>query len=1445
MPATSSSIVVVLALLLPAGARGYDCSGDFIDLDNGALVIPSDWTTVRDSAFAGCGLLKSVSFSNSSVTLVDDHAFEGCTALESVSFNNSRVTTVRSSAFYLCSALESVSFSNSRVTVVGDFAFYGCDALESVSFSNSSVTTVGDYAFTGCDALATVLYGDNNNQSIDVHPNAFANDFPLSGCRSHSNFSDSNFMPPGACKCVPFTAANRSAACHLEFGVSPAPGRAQQAQMQDDVAESVSSGFTTGHTEIIPGFNLSEATLADLFENARSGLGFDGTDLVAFGVVSNYAAGDPNFGNLSGVSLGDALFVSSTGTVSLKMDNPGNHTVQLIARTGHGAPAYTQPVVVLDWTVQVEPPGIFGLRQDGPKECGQGYMNKLQYNIAEVLRKRAPGDHRHDVNTTIVLPGINISRCNFSAIFVHAATDVTTNTPQISFGVVVEDWDTDTAADLGEAPFYTDTGRVLLALNREGKFRVRLQAFTVRSDGRKTLNLTEMTLDVRLPDTYDKATRQKRGCSGHGVVTEDVDGGGHPMLQNDVYNCGCTGTWMGHDCDTAVAPDHVEDSAETAEIVGGVSLPVLAALVIALVAPRVKRQQAVAAGKRRLALICASTNIQAPADALFSALALGSEDLVGDLLEHGADATARDQETQQLAHTVVLARQTPDPALLLVLFRAHCAIDAQIGLLLRRPDKLAGLRQALLALAREQWRSPEGAATVLHAVVDSCRLQCLDDATATHLASALLAEDPQLLTAVDGRSRTVATMAAECDGAVELERLLTVVVFGRYQLLRAENHLHRSSTSVVAVCRDLNSAVANPSASSAAPAPLVLKMIRDEGSWARELHSRGALQGAVDVATTTVPVLSAAVICTEHDDGLEQTIAGVAIHRCPNTALRNARHGLASDMMSQYPFAICMPLAERNLLEIIQSERASGQPIGVLAYTARKIALTIKALHDSGVVHADLKPRNIVRTGGHAYRLIDFDMSFSIHETAGDGSGRGPAGSLPTVHASATKIGASNAYAAPELVQWAVAAAGCGDTAAAGRTAIRSLGTPAQVDILSFGMTLYELITGVPLHAHAYDRLTARALQMVLTDWQGLDENAADQLKALHPGQDLTPTIDLLRWMLDVDPMNRPDSMAQVLAHTFFDPQGGTMREHFLVEQIRAKLEDMDVVRDCPKIMISYCWDDTNFVLGKLGMALAGRVRGLWLDRLGGDQGMGAWARASMDRGVAGADVVIAVLSRKYTQSENCGFEMELADLHDKEVIPVVLGLPFDDWCDLKKVGKTELKTQFHDAETGDGKLFVDFTKPELFETKLNQELLPRLTAKHRQLQSARIGMFEQRWQQQALSSSLGRDTSVGVPPARSNTSAWASSLLGPEAKTRSVSWTSPSTGPTSSQSVSASIGITFGNHANPVFDWQGMSAGASPAPRAGANATSDDAPDPAEIAWTLSGLGEHSSSPA
>lgn len=113
------------------------------------------------------------------------------------------------------------------------------------------------------------------------------------------------------------------------------------------------------------------------------------------------------------------------------------------------------------------------------------------------------------------------------------------------------------------------------------------------------------------------------------------------------------------------------------------------------------------------------------------------------------------------------------------------------------------------------------------------------------------------------------------------------------------------------------------------------------------------------------------------------------------------------------------------------------------------------------------------------------------------------------------------------------------------------------------------------------------------------------------------------------------------------------MREHFVVDKIKQLLQRKDTLleesgggggagagagtgvdsesvgkngRHQTDVFISYCWANTDFVLSRLAIELAPRVRGMWLDRLGEDQGMGEFAQKSMQRGITSADVVIAVV---------------------------------------------------------------------------------------------------------------------------------------------------------------------------------------------------------------------------
>ena len=170
------------------------------------------------------------------------------------------------------------------------------------------------------------------------------------------------------------------------------------------------------------------------------------------------------------------------------------------------------------------------------------------------------------------------------------------------------------------------------------------------------------------------------------------------------------------------------------------------------------------------------------------------------------------------------------------------------------------------------------------------------------------------------------------------------------------------------------------------------------------------------------------------------------------------------------------------------------------------------------------------------------------------------------------------------------------------------------------------------------------------------------------------------------------------------------MRENFVVNHIKQLLKAPPTngsARVDVNVMISYCWADSDFVLSRLAVEVAPRVRNLWLDRLGGEQGMGEFAQASMQRGVENADVIIAVVSPSYIGSTNCGYEMELARASGKPVIPVVLNVPFQEWPP-RQIGQTVMGDQFATA-AGDVKIFVDMSDSSNFFQKFKQELLPRL----------------------------------------------------------------------------------------------------------------------------------------
>jgi serine/threonine protein kinase len=76
---------------------------------------------------------------------------------------------------------------------------------------------------------------------------------------------------------------------------------------------------------------------------------------------------------------------------------------------------------------------------------------------------------------------------------------------------------------------------------------------------------------------------------------------------------------------------------------------------------------------------------------------------------------------------------------------------------------------------------------------------------------------------------------------------------------------------------------------------------------------------------------------------------------------------------------LVMPAAERSLQHIIDAERIAGHDLSKILFFAKDISKALNYLHsEQKLVHADFKPRNIVRINGD-YKLIDFDAAVKVH----------------------------------------------------------------------------------------------------------------------------------------------------------------------------------------------------------------------------------------------------------------------------------------------------------------------------------------------------------------------------------------------------------------------------------------------------------------------------------
>ncbi len=171
----------------------------------------------------------------------------------------------------------------------------------------------------------------------------------------------------------------------------------------------------------------------------------------------------------------------------------------------------------------------------------------------------------------------------------------------------------------------------------------------------------------------------------------------------------------------------------------------------------------------------------------------------------------------------------------------------------------------------------------------------------------------------------------------------------------------------------------------------------------------------------------------------------------PDRRARFEREAQAAAALNHANIAVIYEIGEHEGLPFIAMEYVEGKSLRALADLAPlpagravriglQIAAGVGRAHQSGIVHRDLKPENVIVTPDGQVKILDFGLAKLWGEPLQAGPGQN-ASRLETISREGRILGTA-AYMSPEQV--------------------RGEGVDPRSDLFSFGILLYELVTGRP-----------------------------------------------------------------------------------------------------------------------------------------------------------------------------------------------------------------------------------------------------------------------------------------------------------------------------------------------------------------------------------------------
>ena len=247
---------------------------------------------------------------------------------------------------------------------------------------------------------------------------------------------------------------------------------------------------------------------------------------------------------------------------------------------------------------------------------------------------------------------------------------------------------------------------------------------------------------------------------------------------------------------------------------------------------------------------------------------------------------------------------------------------------------------------------------------------------------------------------------------------------------------------------------------------------------------------------------------------LREAQAGLRIDH-PNV-VRTLRTGMYESGDELAPFVAMEFIQGQTLAQLI--EEVGPVPERLVRHIGESVASALAAVHAAGVIHRDVKPENVVITPEETIKLMDLGVAKlddEVHRLSQTGEFVG-----------------SLLYAAPEQ--------------------LRGGAVDARADLYALGLTLYELLTGIPVRvstgAQRFD------LQAALGPAPSLRTRREDVSAFLEA---------LVGALLDTDPAQRPDT-AGVVQQALASGEDSAWWQQRQREASRGSTQSLQVEREAP-----------------------------------------------------------------------------------------------------------------------------------------------------------------------------------------------------------------------------------------------------------------------------------------